>query len=80
MGVWWRTLRRTRGVITLADSRKNAEGYSDPTACEAIKNVDRDLDRLQKLLAAIFAVCEAADFHVEERIVLKDKRNGRVWR
>lgn len=67
-------------MIRLADSRKNAEGYSDPTACEAIKNVDRDVDRLQKLLAAIFAVCEAADFHVEERIILKDKRNGKVWR
>ncbi len=64
----------------MGDLRKNAEGYSDPTAYEAMKNANRDLDRLQKLLAAIFAVCEAADFHVEERIVLKDKRNGKIWR
>lgn len=37
-------------------------------------------ERLNKLLAAIFAICDAADFHVEERIVVKDKRTGKVWR
>lgn len=60
--------------------RRNASGYFDPTAYEAIKNVDSDTERFQKLLSTIFYICELAGFHVEERIVIKDKRTGKVWR
>ncbi len=60
--------------------RRNASGYYDPTAYEAIKNVDAETERLQKLLTAIFAICELAGFHVEERIVLKDLKTGKIWR
>ena len=28
----------------------------------------------------IGALCELSDFHIEERIVIKDKRTGRIWR
>lgn len=62
------------------DCRKNAEGYSDPTAYEAIRNMERADERFQKLLDTIFALCELSDFHIEERIVIKDKRTGRIWR
>lgn len=37
-------------------------------------------ERLNKLLTAIFAICDASDFHIEERIVVKDKRTGKIWR
>lgn len=40
------------------DCRRNTEGYSDPTAYEALKNMEQE----------------------EERIVIKDKRTGRIWR
>lgn len=36
--------------MTDRDLRKNAEGYSDPTAYEAMKNLDRDDERFHKLL------------------------------
>lgn len=78
------------------DLKRNGSGYLDPTAYKAIMNADAvssvekanrskrgekdSADRLDKLLAAIFAICDAADFHVEERIVVKDKRTGKVWR
>lgn len=62
------------------DYRKNAEGYSDPTACEALRNIEREEERFHKLLDTIFTLCELSDFHVEERIVIKDKRTGRIWR
>lgn len=62
------------------DSRRNAEGYSDPTAYQAIRNIDTDEDRFYKLLDTIFAICELSDFHIEKRIVIKDKRTGKVWR
>lgn len=62
------------------DLRRNAEGYYDPTAYEAMKNIERDEERFHKLLDTIFALCELSDFHIEERIVIKDKRTGKVWR
>lgn len=62
------------------DCRRNAEGYSDPTAYEALKNMEQEEERFHKLLDIIFALCELLDFHIEERIVIKDKRTGRIWR
>ena len=66
------------------EDRKNAEGYSDPTAYEAIRNVERgadaDDDRFHKLLDTIFSICELSGFHVEERITIKDKKTGKIWR
>ena len=60
--------------------KRNASGYFDPTAYEAMKNVENDTERFQKLLNTIFYICEIAGFHIEERIVIKDKRTGKVWR
>lgn len=60
--------------------RKNAEGYSDPTAYKAIKNIDEETERFHKLLNSIFAICELSDFYIEGRVVLVDKRTGKVWR
>lgn len=44
------------------------------------KNVDNESLRFKKLLSAIFYICDCAGFHIEERIVLKDKRTGKVWK
>lgn len=61
--------------------RKNAEGYSDPTAYEALRNIEsKEDERFHKLLYAIFDICELAGFEIEGRIVLVDKKSGRVWR
>ena len=61
----------------------NASGYKDLTAYEAIRNVTRDEkdeERLKKLLNAIFMISDLAGFHIEERIVFKDKKTGKIWR
>lgn len=67
--------------------KRNGSGYYDPTAYKAIKNLDREdrpsraeEKRVRKLLKAIFAICEIAGFHIEERLVLKDNETGRIWR
>lgn len=60
--------------------RRNGSGYSDPTAYKAIKKADKDRERMVKLLDMIFAMADLAGFHVEERIVLRDKKTGKVWR
>lgn len=62
------------------DLRKNGSGYSDPTAYKAIKKADSDRERMMKLLDLIFTISDFAGFHVEERIVLRDKKTGKVWR
>lgn len=60
--------------------RRNGSGYVDPTACEAMKNVLDEKARLQKVLTAIFAVCELAGFRVQGRIVFEDVKTGKVYR
>ena len=35
------------------DYRKNAEGYSDPTAYEALRNIEQEEERFHKLLDTI---------------------------
>lgn len=64
--------------------KKNGSGYADPTAYEAIKNVDRasieESDRFHNLLDTLFYITELAGFEIEGRIVLKDLLTGKVWR
>lgn len=67
-------------ILNERDLRKNAEGYSDPTAYQAMKNIDQEDERFHKLLHTLFYICEIAGFQIEGRIVLVDKKTGRVWR
>ena len=82
--MWMDDSMRWEVEMTAKDDRKNAEGYNDPTAYNAIKNVEQEQDkddvRFHQLLNTMFSLCELADFHIEGRVVLKDKRTGKVWR
>lgn len=60
--------------------RKNASWYSDPTAYEAIRNIDKEDERFYKLLHTLFYICEMAGFKIEGRVTFVDKETGRVWR
>ena len=60
--------------------RRNAEGYSDPTAYQAIKNIEQEDENFHKLLHTIFNICELSGFKIEGRIVLVDEVTGKVWR
>ena len=62
------------------DIRYNKEGYKDPTAYAVLKKEQAEEERFKRLMATIFYICENAGFHIEERIVIRDKRTGRVWR
>ena len=63
----------------MKNPRLNGSGCKDLTAYRAIENVESER-RLKKLLAEIFQLCDKAGFHVEERIVLRDKKTGKIWR
>lgn len=64
------------------DIRKNGEGYPDPTAYEAIKRaepVDWEKERFMKVVGCILRICELSGFYLEEKLVLRDKRTGKIW-
>lgn len=69
------------------DIRRNGSGCADPTAYKAIRNVMKEEkkksssdQRFEDFLRTIFTICELSDFHIEGRIVVKDKRTGKIWR
>ena len=66
--------------MNIKELKKNAEGYSDPTAYKAMKNIDDEEERFHKLLHTIFYLCELADFRIEGRIVLTDNKTEKTWR
>ena len=57
----------------------NGSGCKDMTAYKAIENIEAE-KRFKKLLYKIFRVCDSAGFHLEERIVVRDKKTGKIWR
>lgn len=57
----------------------NASGCKDLTSYEALNNLETEA-KFKKLISTILYICNLAGFHVEERIVLRDKRTGKVWR
>lgn len=76
------------------EMKKNGSGCYDPTAYKAIKKVDKEYEnyfkdkneslgsdeRFDKLLKTIFNICELSGFHIEGRIVIKDKKTGKIYR
>lgn len=67
------------GIAELSCGRRFlrfCEGYSDPTAYQTIKNMDKVDERFHKLLRTLFYICEIAGFEIEGRIVLADKKPG----
>lgn len=69
--------------------KRNNSGAYDLTAYVAIKRADEDLERKRqeeerqkrfKLIGIIQRLCDICGYSVEERIVLKDKETGRIWR
>lgn len=68
---------RNRSAMT------NSEGYSDPTAYHALKNLDnaaKSNERFHAMLKEIWAVCKRYDFQLVGRIAVRDKRTDQIWR
>lgn len=68
---------------------KNADGYNDPTVDKAFSTVLKKpaseqelkaLARLKKLMRFLRFTAGEFGFEIEERIVLRDKRTGKIWR
>ena len=63
-----------------ADLKKNGEGYPDPTAYEAIKNIEKEMAKLNWLVKTLHSVSELAGYQIEGRVVLKNIETGKIWR
>lgn len=65
------------------DLRKNAEGYADPTAYAALKSIAND-EKVERKAAYLISVLKfiirEAGFEQVNRIELRDKRSGRVFK
>ena len=64
--------------------RKNAEGYSDPTAYEGINNILREENETQKrvnaLIGAIKSLVNLAGFDLLNRIEIRDRKTGKEFK
>lgn len=63
---------------------KNQEGYSDPNASMAVGAVYKEEHEVDKraydLVKVLKYIVRASGFELTERIQLKDKESGRVYR
>lgn len=70
--------------------RFNGSGCYDPTAYKAITNVIKETnikanikaenEKFQEFLHELFDLCDDYGFHLEERIVVRDRKSGKIWR
>lgn len=59
---------------------KNGEGYLDPTAAGAIKEVDRQPDKITWYIKTIREIAELIDLEIIGRVAVKDKDTGKIYR
>lgn len=63
---------------------KNSEGYPDPTAYEGTKEVIREENEVERMnrktIQAFRAVADLAGFEIVDRITLKHKKTGRMFK
>ena len=65
-------------------SYRNPEGYADPTAHDALASIVQAEEaadqRCMLLIRVLKGTIELAGFELAERIVVRDKSTGRVYR
>ena len=58
----------------------NAEGYSDPTAYEALKPIVELENEVSALVRVLKYIIRKSGFELASRIELKDPKSGRIFR
>lgn len=74
----------TGEVRETSNPYKNSEQYPDPTAHDAIKNIEEkekaEQARFGKFIHTVLCMCDIAGYEVQGRITLIDKKSGRIWK
>ena len=76
---WGGSFAYFKGGEGMAKEWQNKEGYADPTAYQAIKNIDRE-KRIRELVTVLKWIAGIAGFEIVERIHLRDKKNGKIYK
>lgn len=64
----------------LTEGYYNAEGYPDPTAYNAIKNIEDEAEKVSTLNHVIRAILRLAGFELIRRIEIRSLKSGREYR
>lgn len=59
---------------------KNKEGYPDPTAGQAVHEADRQPDRVTWYIKIIKEIADIVDLEVLNRVIIKEKKTGKIYR
>lgn len=59
--------------------RYNGSGCKDLTSYQALNNIESK-ERFKKFLKEVFKLSDRYGFRIECRIVVTDKKTGKVWR
>ena len=62
------------------NSRRNAEGYSDPTAYAALSNIEKEERLAKQLKKTLGEVCALSGYRIKGEITLVNKRSGHTIR
>lgn len=57
----------------------NAEHYQDPTAGKALANIESQ-ERAKKLFSVLLYIIKTSGFELEERIQIRDRRTGKIYK
>ncbi len=61
-------------------SYRSKEGYRDPTAGEAIKEVDKEPDNIRWLRKMFREVAGLLGYEIVGRVVVRGRKTKRTWR
>lgn len=61
------------------DFYRNKEGYVDPTAHQAVQNMENE-KRVSDLVHALKYIIRVAGFELVDRIQLRDKKTGKIYK
>jgi len=62
------------------DTRRNSEGYSDPTAHAALTKVSKEEQKFRQIKQTLGEVCALSGYRLKGQITLVDKRTGHTVR
>lgn len=67
-----------KGGEGMAKEWQNSEGYADPTAYKALKNIE-DKERVSELIFILKWIIRKSGFELVERIKIVDPKSGKVY-
>lgn len=67
-------------LVTPTGGRHNPEGYDDPTAYNAMRNIAEEEERVNALIKTIKTIIRLAGFELVHRIEIRSVRSRREYR